>query len=190
MLKKHIKDFIPIVCAYEADVVLPPKKHTISFSYYGDRPTWNASWMMMSFLTSLRSTCPRKRVGAVLVDIDNNPINSGYNGKPSGVENCTEKPCYDSTSCSYDDGRNLCSSIHAEINAISRNTSGAKPYSIYVSTAPCKNCAKAIAAIPTLKNVYYSEEYVSNEGVDWLREMGRYCERIDVGFQISSEETI
>lgn len=47
----------------------------------GTRPSWDEYFMQMAELTAQRSTCLRRKVGAVIVK-DKHIIATGYNGAP------------------------------------------------------------------------------------------------------------
>ena len=60
-----------------------------------ERININDYYMNIAVQVSLRSTCSRRRVGAVIVK-NNNILSTGYNGSPSGLPNCIEfnNRCY------------------------------------------------------------------------------------------------
>ena len=68
---------------------------------------------------SERSTCLRRRFGAVIVKNDS-IISTGYNGAPRGRANCNELgSCYrDTLGIPRGERYELCRSVHAEANAI------------------------------------------------------------------------
>lgn len=68
---------------------------------------------------SERSTCLRKRYGAIIVKNDS-IISTGYNGAPRGRVNCTDlSHCVrDSLNIPRGERYELCRSVHAEANAI------------------------------------------------------------------------
>lgn len=68
---------------------------------------------------SLRSTCNRRRYGAVIVKNDE-IISTGYNGSPRGHRNCNENGICERERLNIPSGERyeLCSSVHAEQNAI------------------------------------------------------------------------
>ena len=77
-------------------------------------------YMNIAIQVSLRSTCIRRKVGAIIVK-DNRILSTGYNGAPSGLPNCCDdcKRCYRSahnipSGCELD----KCFAVHAEQNAI------------------------------------------------------------------------
>lgn len=56
------------------------------------RPPWDAYFMRLASLASLRSNCMKRRVGCVLVR-ERRVVSTGYNGTPRGVRNCNEGGC-------------------------------------------------------------------------------------------------
>ncbi|KRL07662.1 MAG: ComE operon protein 2 [Liquorilactobacillus hordei] len=122
------------------------------------RIPWNQYFMMQAVLLSLRSTCERLSVGAILVR-DKRVIAGGYNGSVSGDEHCIEHGCY------LVDGHCV-RTIHAEMNAVLQcakfgvATDGAE---VYVTDFPCLQCTKmllqsGIKKICYLRN-YHNDEY-------------------------------
>ena len=57
-----------------------------------DRPSWEQYFMQLAHLISTRSTCTRRKVGAVVVK-NKRILATGYNGTPSGVRHCSEAGC-------------------------------------------------------------------------------------------------
>ncbi len=56
------------------------------------RPSWDTYFMRMAHLASTRSTCVRRKVGAVIVK-DRMVLTTGYNDTPRGVRNCGDGGC-------------------------------------------------------------------------------------------------
>ena len=109
------------------------------------------------------SYCKRKQVGAIIVR-DKMIISDGYNGTPSGFENCCE------------DEANLTKwyVLHAEANAIlkvARSTQSCEGATLYITLSPCKECSKLIHQ-SGIKRVVYLDEYKDTSGVDFLRKAG------------------
>ena len=74
------------------------------------RPNWHEYFLNIACEVAKRSTCPRARVGAVIVR-EHRIISTGYNGSPAGEDHCDDVGCY------VRDGH--CQrAIHAETNAI------------------------------------------------------------------------
>ena len=57
-----------------------------------DRPSNDEYFMDMAQLVSTRSTCLRRKVGAVIVK-DKRVLSTGYNGSPKGTRHCEELGC-------------------------------------------------------------------------------------------------
>jgi dCMP deaminase len=100
-----------------------------------------------------KSSCEKRKVGAVFVDSDGIILSTGFNETPRGEPKCEGlHKCLDIN--------NKCNqTIHAEMNAIinaARNGTSLKGSSLYVTRAPCLNCSRFIINIGVLK-VYYRE---------------------------------
>ena len=125
--------------------------------------TIDRRYLRMAEIWSESSYCKRLQVGALIVK-DKMIISDGYNGTPSGFENC----------CEDGDNKTLPYVLHAGANAITKvaasnnNSTGA---TIYVTHAPCMECSKLIIQAG-IKRVVYSETYRLTEGVDLLRQAG------------------
>lgn len=127
------------------------------------RPDWEDTWFDIAEVMAKRSLCKTK-VGAIIVDKDNRPVSSGYNGPPRGFYH-DERPCIkwcsrakSPSTWTYDD----CPSLHAEQNALmTADRSSFKNGSIYVTSHLCFTCAKLIAN-SGLSNVYVSDYDMGN----------------------------
>ncbi|MEC4112944.1 deoxycytidylate deaminase [Myroides pelagicus] len=109
------------------------------------------------------SYCKRKKVGAIIVK-DRMIISDGYNGTPSGFENCCEDE--NDTTHWY--------VLHAEANAIlkvARSTQSCQDATLYITMSPCKDCSKLIHQAG-IKRVVYLEGYKDLEGVEFLVKAG------------------
>ena len=109
------------------------------------------------------SYCERRKVGALIVK-DRMIISDGYNGTPSGFDNC----------CEDKDGKTQWFVLHAEANAILKlasSTQSAKDATLYLTLSPCKECSKLILQAG-IKNVVYIDDYSDNDGIDFLRNHG------------------
>ncbi|UJF31120.1 dCMP deaminase family protein [Kaistella sp. 97-N-M2] len=109
------------------------------------------------------SYCKRKKVGALIVK-DRMIISDGYNGTPSGFDNC----CEDET------GKTQWFVLHAEANAILKlagSTQSAKDATLYLTLSPCKECSKLVLQAG-IKKVVYVDEYSDNDGIDFLKNHG------------------
>jgi dCMP deaminase len=57
-----------------------------------ERPSWDDYFMEIARVVATRSTCLRRKVGAVLV-LEKRLLATGYNGTPSGLAHCREAGC-------------------------------------------------------------------------------------------------
>lgn len=123
------------------------------------RPSFDTVFMNLALDLAKRSTCIRLQVGAVITSVDHRYVlGMGYNANASGLEHKCD---------SEEEGK--CGCIHAECNAmincnISRDTSKL----VYITTAPCKMCAKMILNLGNVKEVIYKNEYRGTEGLSTL----------------------
>jgi dCMP deaminase len=104
-----------------------------------------------------------KKVGAIIVK-NKMIISDGYNGTPSGFENC----------CEEEDGLTKWYVLHAEANAISkvaRSTQSCEGATLYITLSPCKDCSKLIHQ-SGIKRLVYHEEYKDCSGINFLRKAG------------------
>ncbi|OYQ42010.1 CMP deaminase [Flavobacterium cyanobacteriorum] len=109
------------------------------------------------------SYCTRKKVGAIIVK-DRMIISDGYNGTPSGFENC----------CEDEHGLTKWYVLHAEANAIlkvARSTQSCEGATLYITMSPCKDCSKLIHQ-SGIKRVVYKEGYKDNSGIEFLIKAG------------------
>ena len=124
---------------------------------------YDLAYLRMATEWGKLSYCNRKQVGAIIVR-DKMIISDGYNGTPSGFENCCE------------DEENLTKwyVLHAEANAIlkvARSTQSCEGATLYITLSPCKECSKLIHQ-SGIKRVVYLNEYKDTSGVDFLRKAG------------------
>ena len=123
----------------------------------------DSRYMRMARIWAENSYCVRRKVGALIVK-DKMIISDGYNGTPSGFENI----------CEDEAGLTKPYVLHAEANAITKiarsgnNSDGA---TLYVTAAPCIECAKLIIQAG-IKRVVYSEEYRLKDGIELLQRAG------------------
>lgn len=117
-------------------------------------------YMKMAVIWSENSYCRRRKVGALIVK-DKMIISDGYNGTPAGFENV----------CEDEENKTLPYVLHAEANAITKiacsnnSSSGA---TLYVTDAPCIECAKLIIQAG-IKRVVYSRKYRLDDGINLLK---------------------
>lgn len=135
------------------------------------RPDYDSWFMEIALVVSLRSTCARRAVGAVIVDIENRILSTGYNGVPSGVRHCTEVPC-EGASLPSGSGLDVCQALHAEQNAIARLERVRQAHTLYCTTSPCMMCTKLIAATP-IRRIVAMQAYPASGERFWVDVIGR-----------------
>jgi dCMP deaminase len=116
------------------------------------------------------SSARRLQVGCVVVK-DNTIIGIGYNGMPSGWNN----NCEDEITIEEDEKfikglKTKPEVLHAETNAlakIARSTNSSGGASIFITHAPCLDCAKLVYQ-SGIKSVYYRNSYKNTDGIDFL----------------------
>lgn len=84
------------------------------------RPDWDSYFLQIAADISRRSTCIRRRYGAVIVDTDRQIIATGYNGAAKGEPNCCDLGVCERERLDVPRGERyeLCRAIHAEQNAL------------------------------------------------------------------------
>jgi len=108
--------------------------------------TWDEYAINIAITVSQKSKDPWRKVGAVILRSDNSIAGVGYNGYPAGMrEDWTDR----------DIRRSFV--VHAEQNAL-RYTRPGEGVMMAVTTLPCNDCLKAIAAYG-IKRVVYKESY-------------------------------
>jgi dCMP deaminase len=111
------------------------------------RPSWDEYFMNIAREVSERSTCLRRRVGAVLVH-DRRILATGYNGAPKGLKHCEEVGCLrEQLNAPPGERHELCRGLHAEMNALIQAALygvGTKGSTIYSTTYPCSLCVKML----------------------------------------------
>ena len=146
-----------------------------------ERPSWDAYFMNIAIAVSTRSSCTRRKVGAIIVK-DKRIITTGYNGTPRGLKNCDNGGC---PRCNSDapSGTKLdeCLCSHAEENAIVQaayHGVSIKGGVLYVTFTPCLHCAKMICN-SGIREVVYNEHYtVDAKASEILQEAGIILRRV------------
>src|SRR3989338_7364018 len=136
------------------------------------RPTWDEYFLEIADLVSRRSTCLRRRVGAVLVK-DKRILATGYNGVPSKIRHCSEAGCLrERLKIPSGERHELCRGLHAEQNAFLQaalHGTSLKDAILYSTIQPCIICAKMIINAG-IKEVVIKGDYPDKMAKDFLRE--------------------
>lgn len=158
------------------------------------------AFMKTAYTFSELSSATKLQVGAVVVK-DDRIISLGYNGTPTGWDNCCEDTIYpngDPKDFIYDVNFPYCDDddrpyalktkpevIHAEMNALMKLASSSesgKGASIFITHAPCIDCAKGIYQTG-ITEVYYREQYRSTVGIDFLQKCGIAVEQVQLDIE-------
>lgn len=130
---------------------------------------YDKAYLRIATEWGLLSYCKRKQVGAIIVR-DRMIISDGYNGTPSGFENC----------CEDEEGLTRWDVLHAEANAIlkvARSTQSCEGATLYITLSPCKECSKLIHQ-SGIKRVVYHKGYRDDSGIQFLQKAGVMVEHI------------
>ncbi len=118
-------------------------------------------WLEIVNRFSLQSRCKRRQVGAILVDRFGHLFAQGWNSAPKG-SSCEDCPrCKESVLTGQNLEQAIC--VHAEINAIAhaaRAGNATDQSTLYCTTLPCAECAKAIVSAGIIE-VIYMDDYPS-----------------------------
>ena len=124
------------------------------------RPDWDSYFMKIAYLVATRSTCIRRKVGAVIVK-DKRILSTGYNGAPSGLLHCLDIGCLrDEMNIPSGERQELCRGLHAEQNAIIQGAMygvSLMGSTIYVTNQPCITCAKMLIQAGIVKIIYQGD---------------------------------
>lgn len=101
--------------------------------------------MILARTAALRSTCLRRKVGAVAISPEGYVLATAYNGAPCHMEHCTAETCVRIRN-KIPSGQQLemCRAIHAEQNLVLRLGPKLKGATVYCTTCPCVTCAKLL----------------------------------------------
>ncbi len=137
-----------------------------------NRPDWDQYFMEIAELISKRSTCLRRKVGAVIVK-DKRILSTGYNGAPSGIKHCSETGCLrEKLKVPSGERHELCRGLHAEQNAIIQAAYHGveiKNSILYCTNLPCIICTKMLINAGITK-IYYKDGYPDKLSKDMFEE--------------------
>lgn len=136
------------------------------------RISWDEYFMQIAHLVSQRSTCLRRKVGAVIVK-DKRMLATGYNGAPSGLAHCLDIGCLrDKLKIPSGERHELCRGLHAEQNAVIQASLygiSVKDAIFYVTNQPCIICAKMLIN-SGIKEIVIDAGYPDKMAMDFLKE--------------------
>ena len=134
--------------------------------------------MAVAEIFAEQSSAKRLHVGAIVVK-DDRIISIGYNGMPSGWDNECENTFIIQDEVApgvfsltkRTEFKTKPEVLHAETNAIAKlakSTESGEGASIFITHAPCLECAKLIYQ-SGIKEVFYKNEYRSEDGINFLK---------------------
>ena len=115
------------------------------------------------------SSAVRLQVGAIVVK-DDRIISIGYNGMPSGWDNCCEEVVPPNEWVEFEQLKTKPEVLHAETNAIAKLAKSSESglgATMFVTHSPCIECAKLIYQ-SGISTVYYKNNYRSDDGIKFL----------------------
>ena len=138
------------------------------------RMPWPQYFMRITRIVAERSTCLRRKVGAIMVK-DRRILATGYNGAPAKIVDCLEKGCLrEQLGVPSGQRHEICSGLHAEQNAIIQaaiHGTSLKGAEVYCTHQPCLICTKMLINCG-ITAVYYAEPYPDQLGEAMLDEAG------------------
>jgi dCMP deaminase len=147
-----------------------------------DRISWNEYYMRIAQLVAERSTCLRRKVGAIAVK-EKRILATGYNGAPAGLPHCLDIGCLrEQLKIPSGQRHELCRGLHAEQNVIIQaavhgvSIAGA---TIYCTTQPCLICTKMLINCG-ITAIYFAEGYPDDLAQEMLQEAGIKFERLNL----------
>lgn len=124
---------------------------------------YDKAYLKMAREWGTLSHCKRKQVGALIVK-ERMIISDGFNGTPTGFDNC----------CEDEEGKTKWEVLHAEANAILKvasSTQSAEGATLYITLSPCRECSKLIHQAG-IKRVVYANAYKDVSGIKFLEKAG------------------
>lgn len=131
---------------------------------------YDKAYLRMASTWSELSHCSRKQVGAIIVR-DGMIISDGFNGTPSGFDNC----------CENDAGETHWYVLHAEANAIlkvAKSTHNCQDATLYLTLSPCKDCSKLVVQ-SGIKRLVFMKGYKDQSGLEFLENSGIEIKQIE-----------
>lgn len=139
-----------------------------------ERPSWSEYFMSITELVAQRSTCIRRKVGAILVR-DKRIIATGYNGAPTGIKHCLDVGCLrEQQGIPSGERHELCRGLHAEQNSIIQaalHGTSIEGSTLYCTNMPCSICSKMLINSGIVE-IFFKEGYADQLASDMLTEAG------------------
>lgn len=153
------------------------------------RKDWDTYFMDIAYMAATRSRCPRRNVGAVLVQ-GQKLLGTAYNGAPMGVPDCSEAGCMivEEYETKVVDGREnkvkkqrCIRTIHAEQNLLLfTDRADREGSTVYVTDQPCWTCANMLANSGISKIIFHRPYPKDSDKVyDLMKQRGIEFIKID-----------
>jgi dCMP deaminase len=137
-----------------------------------DRPSYDSYFMEMAHVVAKRSTCLRRKVGAILVK-DKHILSTGYNGAPKNLPHCSEVGCLrEKLNVPSGQRHELCRGLHAEQNAIIQAAIfgvAIKGSTLYCTNTPCVVCVKMLINAG-VERIIYAGDYPDDLAMQMIKE--------------------
>ena len=145
------------------------------------RPSWDEYFSSIALAVSMRSTCLRRQVGAILV-LDKRILATGYNGVPRGIVHCSERGCLrEQHQVPSGERHELCRGLHAEMNVLIQAANHGirvQDATLYSTTFPCSLCAKMLIN-GGINRMVVQDDYADPLAKELLSEAGVQVELFD-----------
>jgi dCMP deaminase len=145
----------------------------------GSRISKDHYFMNIAIEVAKRSTCTRRKIGAIIVSDVGEIKSSGYNGNPRGLPHCDEMGCIrDKLGIASGTRLETCTAVHAEQNALIQAGTNSHGSTLYSTIVPCPICARMILNAQVARVVYIGD-YSDLSGVELLKQAGAKVTRLD-----------
>ncbi len=145
------------------------------------RPSWDDYFMEIAEVVKSRSTCLRRKVGAVIIK-DNRILSTGYNGAPKGIQHCGAAGCLrERLNVPSGQRHELCRGLHAEQNAVIQAAVfgvAVEGGTLYTTLSPCILCTKMIINAG-IRRIVLREDYNDALSLEMLAESGIEVEKME-----------
>lgn len=155
-----------------------------------ERVSKNNYYLDIAQTVSERSTCLRKRYGAIIVKNDV-IISTGYNGAPRGRKNCSDiGQCYrEKLGIPRGERYELCRSVHSEANAI---ISASRENMLGSSLYMCCTDPSTHKIVPDTNSCMMCKKLIINAGISkvYIRDSKESYREINVEEWISEDDSL
>lgn len=132
------------------------------------RPSRDEVFLDIAAQLARRSTCSRRQVGCVLIDLRGHVLATGYNGVPSNWDHCTLRPC-PGAGLPSGVGLEKCEAIHAEQNALLQCRDVYLIDTAYCTHSPCLHCVKLLLNT-SCRRIVFTTQYTHSMSEElWRR---------------------